>query len=192
MCRLLEAIKVKNRILQNIEYHNERLNRTRHKLFGKKDFIDLGEIIKIPEDLPPGIFKCRIVYDIEILSIEFQLYNPKPIRRLKIVECNDIDYEYKYADRTLLNKLLKEKGNADDILIVKNGFITDTSFSNIIFFDGQKWVTPSTPLLKGTKREKLLNEGKIFEIPIMKSDLKKFHYAKVINAMLDMEDGDKS
>jgi 4-amino-4-deoxychorismate lyase len=76
---------------------------------------------------------------------------------------------------------------ADDILIIKNGFITDTSFSNIAFFDGTQWFTPFTYLLNGTQRQHLLRQGAIVETEITPSDLKQFRYAKLINAMLDLE-----
>ena len=76
-----------------------------------------------------------------------------------MIENNKICYSLKLTDRSQINRLLKQKGNYDDILIVKNGFITDTSISNIIFYNGSKWITPAAPLLKGTCRDKLLKEG---------------------------------
>ena len=75
-----------------------------------------------------------------------------------------------------------------DILIVKKEFITDTSFSNIIFFDGDNWITPSTPLLEGTKRKELLEKNIISEQEIKFSDLKNFKKAILINAMLDFDE----
>ncbi len=107
---------------------------------------------------------------------------------MKVVGCDSIEYNYKYENRECLNELLELKQNCDDILIVKNKKITDTSFSNIVFFDGKKWITPSTPLLKGTKREKLLSDGKIVQNEIKLNDLKYFQKAALINSMLDLED----
>jgi 4-amino-4-deoxychorismate lyase len=69
-------------------------------------------------------------------------------------------------------------------LIVKNGFITDTSSANILFYDGRDWVTPSTPLLMGTCREKLLRGGKIREENIKRDDIYKFKHFRLINAMI--------
>jgi 4-amino-4-deoxychorismate lyase len=104
---------------------------------------------------------------------------------------NEIDYQFKYTDRARLEEL-KRRTKADEILIVKNGYITDTSFSNIIFFDWEnKWVTPATPLLKGTKRKELLEKGMIHEKEIRPYDLKDFTKARLINAMLDIEDGEE-
>ena len=101
---------------------------------------------------------------------------------------DDLDYSLKYADRTEINKLREKRGGCDDILIIKNGFVTDTSYANIIFWDGEKWLTPSTPLLKGTKRQKLIDEGKIIPAEIREEDIPKFKKAKIINSMIDIED----
>ncbi len=189
MFRLLETVKVKNSLLQNVGYHNERLNRSKRELYGSTGDINLERAVRIPENLTADVYKCRIVYSTDIYSVSFERYTPRKINSLKLVECNDIDYRYKYAERTKLDELLKSKGDCDEILIVKNGLITDTSFSNIIFFDGYKWITPSYPLLKGTKRQQLLDDDKIIEASVTPADLSKFQYAKLINAMVDIEDG---
>ena len=60
----------------------------------------------------------------------------------RLIEDNKISYSYKYTTRGSLNELLTKRERYDEILIVKKGFITDTSYSNIIFFDGIKWLTP--------------------------------------------------
>ena len=67
--------------------------------------------------------------------------------------------------------------------------MTDTSYSNIIFFDGTKWVTPSTPLLHGTMRSFLLKNEIISEMKIKVPDMKQFQKARLINAMNPFESG---
>jgi 4-amino-4-deoxychorismate lyase len=84
---------------------------------------------------------------------------------------------------------MTRRGDCDDILIVKDGYITDTSFSNIVFFDGEKWVTPARPLLRGTMRESLLKRNLIGEENITVDDLNKIKEARLINAMLPLETG---
>ena len=189
MCLLFETIKVKNKNLQNIEYHNSRLNRSRKELFGADDFIYLENIIKIPSSLSDDVYKYRVIYDKKIEKIEFEPYKPRIIHSLKVVECNDIEYGYKYYDRSVINELFEKRGDCDDILIIKNGWVTDTSFSNIIFLKNKQWVTPSHPLLFGTKRQKLLDEGKIISKKIKSEDISKYQGARLINSMLDKEDG---
>jgi 4-amino-4-deoxychorismate lyase len=101
---------------------------------------------------------------------------------------SELEYSYKYEDRKAINKLFKEKGPADDILIVKKGLITDTSFCNILFYNGKNWITPSFPLLKGTQRRYLLEQERIIPAEISTSDLQNFSKARLINAMIRFED----
>ena len=185
MSLLFETIRIDNSKICNIAYHNERLNRSRRALFGSKNHIDLENLIVIPKDLRLRVARCRVSYDEEIRKIEFFPYKPMIIKSLKLIECKDIDYSLKYEDRSKLNELLEQRGDADDILIVKNGLVTDTSIANIVFYDGRKWVTPSTPLLKGTQRAKLLKEGIIFEKEIKVDDLELFNKAILVNGMLE-------
>jgi len=187
MCRLVESIKLQNKDLQHVEWHDKRFNEARFQLFGINEPIDLQNVIKIPLFLHNEIYKCRVLYAMEIESVEFQLYTPREVKTLKLVEDNDIDYRFKYEDRRAFKRLLEQKGEANDILVVKNGCITDTSYSNVIFFDGKKWFTPDTYLLNGTQRQRLLAEGAIYEARITPDDLKRYILAKPINAMLDFE-----
>ena len=109
-----------------------------------------------------------------------------------LVSAAELDYSYKYVNRDSLDALKKSRTDnpLEDILIVKNGCITDTSFSNIAFYNGSSWVTPDTPLLKGTKRACYLQSGKLMEKRITPDDLRQFHKARLINAMLDLEIGE--
>ena len=185
---LFEVIKVQNRKLRNIEYHNDRLNHSLYKVFGIKKPIYLEQIINIPKELNNQIYKCRVIYSGKIEMIEFEPYSPKIIKSLKIVVCNDIDYNHKYFDRSRINELYEQRGDCDDILIIKNGFVTDTSYANIIFWNGKSWITPTYPLLPGTKRKKLMEEKEIIEKEIKVGDLQSFEKARIINAMIELEE----
>ena len=187
MCLLVESIKVSANKLWNIKYHNERMNRSRRLLFNCSDMIDLEKEIKLPENLTSGIYKSRVIYKERIISIEFIPYRKKEVRTLKVVHDDAIDYSFKFEDRSNIYKLI-ENIETDDILIVKNGLVTDTSFSNVVFGDGEVLVTPATPLLKGTKRAKLLEEGIIDEKEIHINDLKKYNRIYLINCMIDLND----
>jgi 4-amino-4-deoxychorismate lyase len=186
MSLLLESIKIQNRIPQNLEGHNTRLNKSRSKLFGLSDKIDLRDILKVPGDLTKGVYKCRVIYAETIRDIEFVPYTPRIIETLELVNGDNIEYEHKYLDKTKIEHL-KNGIRADDILIVKGGRITDASFANVVFLKGDSWITPAKPLLKGTKRQYLLDSGKIQEEDIKVSDLKFFQKAVLINAMLDYD-----
>jgi 4-amino-4-deoxychorismate lyase len=186
MCLLFETIKIFNKTAFNLEYHNERMNKARRELLGCNDFIDLNQCIIIPENITRQLYKCRVIYSQGTEKIEFEPYFKRQIKILRLVECDSIDYSYKFVNRKKFDELLLNGG--DEILIIKNGNITDTSFSNIVFFDGSKWITPANPLLKGTRRERLLQEKMIVEDVITKNNLKNFSKASLINAMLDLEE----
>lgn len=187
MYRLIESIKVQNKQLLNIEWHDRRFNETRRKLYGKFSTVELQKLIFLPELADNNVYKCRVLYGPDIDEVDVQLYIPRNLKTLKLVEDNEIDYRFKYEDRSAFENLMTQKGEADDILIVKKGCITDTSYSNIIFYDGSKWITPDTYLLNGTQRQRLLYEGKIVEERITPEDLHKFEMMKPINAMLNIE-----
>jgi len=188
MCQFIESIKVEKRHFFNLPYHQARMDSSRLRAFGQVGKIDLKKHLKIPESLGLEIYKCRVLYGKDIEAIDFTLYQPRTIKTLKLIEDNNIEYTFKYADRENINLLFEQRINCDDILIVKNNLITDTSYCNIIFFDGNKWLTPQQPLLKGTKRQQLLDEGKIYEIRITVEDLGSFLKFMLINAMLGFDE----
>lgn len=190
MCLLLETICIENRQIRNAEYHNRRLNRSRNELLGISAELDLRHIIKIPAGMGTGTYKCRVIYDRKIREVQILPYQPGTVESLKIVEDNEIDYRYKYADRRRLEQLLSLKGDCDDILILKDGYLTDTSYSNIVFREPDgSWVTPANALLRGTMRQYLLEQGDITEAEIKPADLTKFNLARLINCMMDLDTG---
>jgi len=188
MYQLLETIKIVNGTFQNIEFHNNRFIKSYIELYKKSpDFLLIEKVRSINGFSSKGIVKCRFLYNKTDYKFEFTHYKKQKILSLKVIYNNKIDYSLKYVDRSYLNLLLNQKGNCDDILIIKNGFVTDTSFSNILFFDGKNYFTPSTPLLQGTYRAKLLSENKILEKAIKINDIKNYISFKLINAMRDIE-----
>jgi 4-amino-4-deoxychorismate lyase len=82
---------------------------------------------------------------------------------------------------------MEERGVGDDILIIRQGLITDTSYCNILFFDGVRWVTPDEPLLRGTKRTALIEHGNVFPLRIAYGDLNYFSHFMLVNALLDFD-----
>jgi len=189
MSLLVESIRSENGKLLNISFHNERMIRSLTAIFGLKKDFDLEKLITIPESAKKGVFKCRVEYEIEVQKVEFSPYIIPVIRTLKVVEDNTIEYAYKFADRKRIAELFSMRDKADDILIVKNGMVTDTSYANIVFRDQKgNWVTPSTYLLPGTKRASLLNSGIIKESSINHRDINKYTEVKLINAMISIDD----
>lgn len=189
MSLLVESIRLEDGKLLNVSFHNDRMLRSLSGIFGIETDINLEKIVTIPDEAKKRVFKCRIEYDNEIRKVEFIPYIIKRITSLKIVEDDKIEYPYKYADRKHIDLLFSKRERADDILIIKNGMVTDTSYANVIFrnFNGD-WITPSTFLLSGTRRESLLNNGKIKEAVITIRDLSKYTEVKLINAMIGPDD----
>ncbi|WP_298650328.1 aminotransferase class IV [uncultured Proteiniphilum sp.] len=183
----LETICILHGEIQNRKAHEERMHRTAAYFgFNAPPLPDLQEFL--PDGLLGTKVKCRLTYYRTIEDISFERYTPKKIASLKLVEAS-IDYSFKFADREALNALLAQKGDCDEILITRNGLITDTSYSNVVFSKGERYFTPENPLLNGTKRQKLLHEGVITEKRIDRDSLLEYDRIYLINALLDIEDG---
>ncbi len=187
MSLLIESIKLLDGKYCNLFQHEQRMNRSLKMLCGVHDHFDLEAFLNEIERPAEGLHKCRIVYDDEMMDVEFLPYTPKVINNLRIVEHDRIHYEFKYADRKTIDRLYELRNGSDDILIVKRGLVTDSSYSNIIFRKGKRLYTPWSALLKGTVRQSLLERGLIEEEEIHKKDIKTFETFKLINAMLEFE-----
>ena len=186
MSLLFESIKIEDGKWHNLFYHEQRMRRSWRMLWGEEFDFDLEESLKHLPIPTSGTHKCKVIYDEKIQEIEWAEYKIKPVHSLKLVEHNRIDYSCKFVDRTLLNALLEKKEEADDILIVKQNKITDTSYANVLLLKKDKWFTPYQPLLKGTMRQNLLDRNKIIEEEISINDLGSFEKIKLINAMLGL------
>lgn len=183
----LETICIQQGEIKNREGHEHRMRQTAaHFGFKTPQLPNLCKLL--PEELREEKVKCRVIYREEIEEITFERYLPKRIESLKLMEAT-VDYPFKFADRSPLNVLLAKKGDCDEILITRDGFISDTSFSNVVFSKGKKFYTPENPLLNGTKRQLLLRKGVICEKKIHQDDLREYDRIYLINAMLDLEDG---
>jgi 4-amino-4-deoxychorismate lyase len=130
-----------------------------------------------------GLYKCRLIYDTEIKLIEFHAYHPPVIQSLKILPTQIPSLPYKLTDRANYQAAFAQRGDCDDVLLVKNGLLTDTSYCNIALFDGVNWVTPKTPLIIGVNREQLLSENKIFGKDIFLSEIQQYSFISLFNAL---------
>lgn len=188
MYRLIESIKVINGHFENIYFHNLRLNNARADLWNCGKKINISHEVVVPPDVCQGLYKCRILYSAKIEKVEFIPYRLPEIRSLKLIKDDGIVYNYKFEDRARIASLFDQRNPCDDILIVKNDCLTDTSFCNVVLYDGGKYYTPSTPLLNGTKRQLLVAENKVIEKMIKATELHQFQSIFLVNAMIDVED----
>lgn len=182
----LETICIDHGSVLNLDGHISRMQFTAiHFGFQSPTLPDLSGLL--PASLRDTKVKCRILYRQNLQDISFEKYQPQKIQSLQLVEATP-NYHFKYVDRDELTSLLKYKGEADEILITCNGLITDTTFSNVAFRQGDQLFTPDSCLLNGTRRQKLLREGLITERRISRETLHEYESFYLINAMLDIGD----
>ena len=136
------------------------------------------------------VYKCHLTYDISgrVLPPVFEKYSSRRIDFLVCRDADGLDYSCKWEDRSGLESLGKGLEQGGEVLILRNGFVTDTRYSNLVFGDGVNWVTPDTFLLPGTNRAFLLHTGLIQSVSIRKGEWGEFPYCSLINAMLDPGD----
>lgn len=187
MCLLIESIKIKEGNPVHLAYHQKRMNKSRKEYWGCEDEIVLTD--SLFSTSLPGLVKVRLLYEKKILNRQYIPYQFPVIRSLKVIEADAIEYAHKYADRSSLKSLFLQKEEADDILIVKNGQVTDTYFCNVVFERNNRFYTPSSYLLPGTQRQFLLDHGRIQERDILLEDIFTYERVHLINAMMDLEDG---
>lgn len=184
MCRFIETIRIDNGEIRNLPYHNRRLNETRSHFWQGSSLLQLEDYLKPVQG--SEVFKARVVYgETGIEEVSYAAYTMRCVQSLAIIQSDTIDYTYKSTDREALNHLFAQRGTCDDILIVKQGLLTDTSIANIALYDGNYWYTPKQPLLGGTKRAQLLEESILQENEIRLEDLSSFSAIRLFNAMIN-------
>ena len=188
MCRFVESIQLKDGVFKRLPFHQARLEKAMKQFFQNEKVINLAEELMKTDFPTEGLFKCRIVYDSEICLIEFIPYVRREIRTLKIVHSDIESFPYKPKDRTGYNTAFALRADCDDVIIVRNGLLTDSSYANIAFFDGKFWFTPQIPLIFGVNRAGLVEKGKIIEKDIQVNELLNYTQISVFNAMIEFEE----
>jgi 4-amino-4-deoxychorismate lyase len=177
---LLETLRIEEGIVTNLDYHQARCDKSRKALFDEQNILKLDQNIHPPST---GIYRCRILYDTKIRHIKYIPYTPKKINTLRVVS-SSLSYAYKYANREVFDLLLETYYEVDDVNIEQAGYLTDITIANIALYDGRLWWTPANPLLKGTTRQRHLDEGLLHLCHIHKKDLPHYTKIAVLNAML--------
>lgn len=180
----IETIRLQEGLLHHLEFHQARVNRTlaHHAL----PPLSLMELLKsIAPQYPTGLYKCRVLYGQEPPQVEISPYQPLLRQEVRVIEADSIEYPYKYADRTQINELL-HRSSAQDVIIIKNGYVTDSAIANLVFESPQGLFTPRLPLLEGVQRAVLLQQQRIIPIDIKYQDLTQFHSVHFINAMVPL------
>ena len=183
MSSYLETIKVYNGEIYNLEYHQRRYERVLTSL-GADTFKELANYIEAPSE---GLYRCRLVYTTESIEVTYHEYVKRDINRLKVIFDDEIEYSLKSTSREEIDALYARRGRYDDVLIVQNSLLTDTSIANIALLKDDIWYTPKKPLLEGTTRKRLLDEGKIVPKDIRIGEIDDYSKVALLNAMIDFD-----
>lgn len=188
MYPFIESIKLLDGKFYRINLHQSRVNRIFSTFFPKITPFNLTTLLK-QENIPDiGLYKTRFVFNEDKYTIEFIPYLLPSTKTIKLIETNIESTFYKSTEREKINKAFLLKENCDDVLLVKNGLITDCSYSNVAFYDGVKWFTPAIPIIYGTQRAYLLEKKIIVEKNIPKNEIHTYQQICLFNAMIEFKE----
>ena len=180
----LETICILDGQAQHLPWHQARVDNTLRVCMRDKIPFTIERVLEGHAIPDAGKIKCTIRYGPDDLSVSWVLHKCKPVTALKLIEIpKGYDYRFKYADRKVIEDLFSQRGDADDILMTRGGWITDTSVANIAFRKMDRWYTPAQPLLAGTTWKRLIKEGKLIPRPIHQLEFDSFDEFKVISAL---------
>jgi len=179
----LETIKALDGEVYNISYHQKRYESVLRSL-GSSNYKDLIEYIHPPST---GLYRCRLVYTIDTIEVSYHPYTKKEVHSLKILHDDNIVYSKKSTNRKDIDTLYEKKENCDDILIVKNALVSDTSIANIALYKEGIWYTPALVLLEGTTRQRYIDKGVLIPKDIDVDTLKEYTKVALLNAMIDFD-----
>ncbi len=177
--KYFETIKCDDYEVFSLDYHEKRVAKSVALNLNLQDYV-----------YPPSheLFRCKVIYSQDgIEDVQYFKYKKRDIKSFKIVVDDDIDYSKKSLNRECIDNLFEKKEQADEIIIVKNGVVTDTSIANIAIFDGTNWITSKSPLLEGTTRARLLENRIIFEKDITLDMLQNTKKIALMNAMIEFD-----
>lgn len=185
MIELFETICAKQGEVLNLPWHQKRLDKALEK-FNIKQTINLSKVLN-----PPQHQHCRIKlsYYHDTFNVEYFKYTPKTIHTIKCITIDSsFDYSYKYLNRDYFHKLQQQNRPFDELLLIQNGYITDTLIANVAFYKEGKWFTPKKPLLAGTTRSRLIKDKFLIPINITQEDITDFTSFAVMNAMVGFKE----
>lgn len=185
MFRLVESIQIKDGQIPLLPYHENRANCTRKLFSGIDEPLDIGAAIREKGPFQDGLYKCRVVYNEKIEEIIVQSYQIRDIKTVRLVEDNEITYDFKFLERPALDILYQNRDVCDEIMIAKKGLITDAYYYNYIFEKAGRWFTPKSPLLKGCRRAALIDSGELCTADIHVDRIFDYDRIHLINAMTE-------
>ncbi|MCT7564276.1 aminotransferase class IV family protein [Aliarcobacter butzleri] len=178
--KYFETIKCEDFEVFNLNYHQKRVANT------------IGLNINLQEYINPiseELLRCKLIYDENgVVDVLYFPYKKREIKSFKIIFDNEIEYSKKYLNRAKLDELYEKKDDCDEVIIIKNEIVTDTTIANIAIFYENSWITSKNCLLGGTTRARLLEEKKLFEKDITLDMLKNASKVALMNAMIGFDE----
>ena len=132
-----------------------------------------------------GAGRLRLEYDATGWKPIASPFTPGRYATLKPVESPAVSYSHKRTDRSALDAAHAQRGEADDVLILHQGFLTDTCIANLMLLRQGEWFTPEHALLPGTKRARYMAEKHLVPIAIPIRHLERYEQVVAINALRD-------
>ncbi|MFX4231706.1 aminotransferase class IV family protein [Aliarcobacter butzleri] len=178
--KYFETIKCEDFEVFNLDYHQKRVANT------------IGLNINLQEYINPiseELLRCKFIYDENgVVDVLYFPYKKREIKSFKIIFDNEIEYSKKYLNRAKLDELYEKRDDCDEVIIIKNEIVTDTTIANIAIFYENSWITSKNCLLGGTTRARLLEEKKMFEKDITLDMLKNASKVALMNAMIGFDE----
>lgn len=182
----LETIRIQDGHARHVADHIDRMRRTALHFGFTAPALPADLDALVPHTLRTGTVRCRIVYGHTLRELTFTPYHRRRLERLIAVDAGAMDYALKYADRSPLERPNIPLSEADELLFVRGGYVTDTSYTNLILRRGQELFTPDTCLLDGTCRRRLLRTAQVRTATIRLSDLSAYDELLLVNAMMPL------
>ena len=184
----IETIRIQDGHACHLSDHTDRMRRTADHFGFTAPTLPHDLEARLPADLRTGTVRCRVLYDHTLREVTFMPYRRRCIERLFAVDAGTTDYAFKYADRAPLTRPQISLAETDELLFIRDGCLTDTSYTNLVLRRGDELVTPDTFLLDGTCRGRLLRTGRIRTARIRLQDLATYDELLLINAMMPLHE----
>lgn len=173
-----------DRIIHSLEFDSKKDFKTAHTRF--QEIQDIIHEYAFPLN---DSSRVRILYDSDGFEIEVLKFAPSFPGSFKCIEIDPaFDYSFKYANRERLDHAFENRGEADEVILLKNGWVTDTSKANLAFRKNGIWYTPYFPLLAGTTWKRLIRERAILPRPIHIDQVNLFDSLRSFNALHEFQD----
>lgn len=172
--------------LLNLAAHQARCAATIHQL------VPLGKVPDwliephVPVEYQQGLYRVKLQYTGFEAKVEWYLYERQRPTQLFFHEVGPWEYAFKRTDRSYFATWTHVYGG--EIWCHRGGELLDTSYTHVAIWFQDRWVTPQTWLLPSTKRQWLVGQGDLDEVPLTIATLPDEGYLILYNAMRDWED----